>query len=526
MSASFPPMDPVEERVWRARVEAELKGASFEETLCTTLPSGLTVQPLYAASTSSQKRPVGLACDQRHRSPESGTFSHWLKCRRYLLDSSKTVDTQNAIQVDLQGGHNAVWFGLGSGQLTGKDIKSTFTGMISLGLPIIFEPSAHILAGAALAYSSLPESKDKKKGSHLLLSADPLGLLAANGTLPCTLAEAETQLGVLARYGHERSDGTRSVGVSTLVYQEAGAHAAQELGVALATAVHYLRIMEAHGLSLEDAFAQTWFRFSLGGDFFVEVSKLRAARHLWAQLQTVCKIKSAHPMWIHAVTSRRLLAQQAPWVNLLRHTQAVFSGAVGNADCITCHAHNEASPLGTRLARNVQNVLDEECGVGDIWDPAGGSYYVETLTQQLAAQAWKIFQEIEGAGGMAQVLLKGTIQCQVQQSWETRRDRVLDESDILVGVNRFNNAANSMDGAGDTEAFSRPDLGDPVSRLRFEAPSGSNGSLDAKGFELALAGARSGQSLGELAKGFAVNGETRITELRLRAESDAIGEGA
>ena len=250
---------------------------------------------------------------------------------------------------------------------------------------------------------------------------------------------------------HQRSDarrcaagfpGIRAIVVDALPYHEAGGTDAEELGCALAVGLEYLRAMRAAGLPAEAAFGQLEFRYAATADQFATIAKLRAARRVWARVAQQCGVTSdAGGQWQHAVSSWSMLTRRDPWNNILRATLACFSAGVGGADAITVAPFDAAigqpDRLARRVARNVHALLVEESHAARVIDPAGGSWYVDDLTDQLAVKAWAWFQEIERSGGLRAALATGLIAARLAASREQRRDALATRREAVTGVSEF-----------------------------------------------------------------------------------------
>jgi methylmalonyl-CoA mutase len=190
------------------------------------------------------------------------------------------------------------------------------------------------------------------------------------------------------------------------------------------------------------------FQFAIGRHLFMEIAKLRAARLLGARMATACGVEEPSASRIHATTSVRTLTRRDPWNNILRVTTQVFAAIAGGADAITSSSFDAAlgrpGADGRRLARNTQTILAEEAHLGRVLDPAGGSFYIEWLTAELARSAWTLFQEIESQGGMSQCLGSGLVAEQVEKSWRQRNERLAAGIDPITGVTDFAPAAEEL----------------------------------------------------------------------------------
>jgi methylmalonyl-CoA mutase len=236
----------------------------------------------------------------------------------------------------------------------------------------------------------------------------------------------------------------RALTVDATPYHDAGGSDAQELGVALATGLAYLRALTDAGLSIEAALDQIEFRYAASADQFLTIAKFRAARRAWARVAQACGAVGDRQRQ-HAVTSTAMMTARDPWVNMLRTTLACFGAGIGGADAVTVTPFDAMlgvpDSFGRRIARNTQSLLLEEAHLGRVVDPAGGSGYVEALTNELANTAWSWFQEIERAGGIGAALSGGLIAERLEATWAQRQHNIAHRRDAIIGVSEFPNLA-------------------------------------------------------------------------------------
>jgi methylmalonyl-CoA mutase len=248
---------------------------------------------------------------------------------------------------------------------------------------------------------------------------------------------------------------------------ESGAHAVQELGYALSEAVERLASM-TESMSVEEAARQIEFVYAAGSNYFFEIAKLRAARMLWGQ--AVAAFGPANPQAgaarIHVRTSRLNKTVYDRYTNVLRATTEAMSAMIGGADTL----YVEPFGFAERLAGNVQRVLSEESHLGTVADPAGGSYYIESLTDALAGEAWKLFQAVEREGGYSQALKSGSIDKAIVATREARRKAVSSRRRTLVGVNNYPNVNEKTPEvaapAADASAYPALRLAEPFEAIR------------------------------------------------------------
>jgi methylmalonyl-CoA mutase len=447
--------EPADYAAWRKLVERDLAGAAFEKKLVKRI-SGIDVEPLYTEESGAGAHAglPGFSPFTRGSFPLGAAEMGW-DVRQSIAHASPTRAAL-AVQGALAGEANSLELVLdgalvrGGDTLAGDGIAITTLAELERVLHEVQIGKLQIALSAGVAtiptVAALAILAEKQTGKASALSgcfgADPVGRLAADGSLPSSLEAALSQASELALWAVGNAPNARALLVNTSAYHEAGADAATEVAVALATGLAYLRSLTAAGLSVDDAAQQLAFEFSVGRDFFVEIAKLRAARTAWAQVVQKCGGgASAQTMVVYARTSRRTKTQRDPWVNLLRGTAESFAAAVGGADAITTAGFDEvlgeSDEFGERLARNTQHLLRHESNVHRVVDPAGGSYYVESITEGLAKLAWDKLQGFEKAGGIVQVLTSGSLQAELKKALEGERKAVETRRLAITGVNEF-----------------------------------------------------------------------------------------
>lgn len=477
---------------WKAKATADLKGAPFEKKLITHTYDGLEIQPLYVAeSWPSADDPSGFpgySPYTRGVKPLGRSLDGWdvrqeilkptpAEANAIILEELKHGATSVELKLDaaacsgldaddpraagLCGREGVMIYNGGDLQQVLKDVHLNIAP-VSLDAGPAFLPAAALLA-AQWAEQNFDESE--VSGSF---NADPLGALMLHGTLPFPLHAAMAQMADLAAWTAAKYPKVKAVRISSAVYHHAGATSVQDLAYAMGTAVEYLRAMTAAGMEINAAVRQIAFHEAVGCRFFQSIAKLRALRKLWTKIVVSCgaEREAITAMQITMETSRRVITRRDPWVNLLRNTAACFAGAVGGADAITTLpmdiAVGPSDEFSRHLARNTQLILQEESTLARVVDPAGGSWFLETLTDQLAEKAWSLFQQIEAQGGMIKAALSGTIREQIQ-AVEQQREK--DLATRKVGVTGVSEHADVFE-----EELSRPSPDEEA--LRREATAG------------------------------------------------------
>ncbi|MFJ6656830.1 methylmalonyl-CoA mutase family protein [Streptomyces sp. NPDC091377] len=407
----------------------EVSGAGAEDALSTPLEDGLTTRPLYTSrDTAPDPGLPGFAPFVRGGRPEGGTVGGWDVRQRH------TAADNGAVLADLENGVTSLWLTVGKGGIPVSSLGDVLGGVYLDLAPVALEagdevePAARELLRLAEARGVAPEAL---RGT---LGADPLGLEARTGRSSDPAVAAG-----LARRCADGHPGLRALVADALPYHEAGGSAAQELGCSLATGVAYLRELTGAGLGVAEAAGQIEFRYGATADQFLTIAKLRAARRLWARVTEVCGAPAAQRQ--HAVTSPVMLTPRDPWVNMLRATVATLAAGVGGADAVTVlpfdHALGLPDAFARRIARNTSTILVEESHLSRVIDPAGGSWYVERLTDELAHAGWEFFQEIERAGGQAAALRSGLVGERLAATWAVRRTRLAERREPITGVSEF-----------------------------------------------------------------------------------------
>lgn len=432
LAAEFP---PAAHEQWLQLVEGVLKGASFEKKLVHKTYDGLRIEPLYPRAAGAP--PIA------GRTPGAP----WQIMARVDHPDPKEANRQ-ALE-DLENGANGlVLVCPGSVGAQGFGIDTSADGLARI------LDGVYLDAGAPIEFQLTREAKDvpdhvaalvKKRGldpaaCDLRIGYDPIGLMASGSSQPAPWAQiAPLFAGMTRKLADTGFRGPFAVADARVIHN-AGGSEAQELGYALATAVAYLRALEADGIALDNARRMIFFRLSADADQFLTMAKFRALRKLWARVEEACGLAPA-PVFIAAETAWRMMTRRDPYVNMLRTTIAAFAAGLGGANAITVLPFTSALGLpdafARRIARNTQLILLEESNLAKVADPAAGSGGIEALTEQLCHAAWSFFQEIEAAGGAVSALERGMIQFKVAVTRADREKAVATRKDPLTGTSEF-----------------------------------------------------------------------------------------
>lgn len=520
---SFPDVAALFERPtldqWRDAAEESLKGRPLAK-LSRRTHEGLAVDPLF---TDADGRPEpgypGSAPHARGRTPLGAGPNGWSVCQ--VVNHPDPTLAASRISEELGRGGDALWLIFDSSVRRAAEKTAGLRGDgIRIGSDADLDPlfetfdparqAVHLGAGGnapAIAAAFLSAARRCGINLHDLggsIGFDPLGALAADGSLTAGIDGSFAVLAELVTWTRLRAPGLKAGAVSTIPHHMAGATAVQELAFALASAVEVLRRLEGFELNPNTVAKQLLFRFAVGRDLFMEAAKLRAFRRLWSTATGACGIADeGRAAVIHAVASPRGLTTRDPWVNALRTTVGAFAAVVGGADIVTVlpydHAIGRPDELGRRIAANSQTILKEESNLARVVDPGGGAWYLETLTDELVRAAWPLFQQIESSGGMVAALLDGAIAAQLEESRTVRARAIATRRDAITGVSSFPNLMEEPvlrppASAPDESETSTPD---EVLHRAFKAAAAR--TADGELVDAAIAAAAAGAGIGRLA---------------------------
>jgi methylmalonyl-CoA mutase len=344
--------------------------------------------------------------------------------------------TRIAIQDDLANGVSSVWLVAGEAGVAIDDLATVLYGVDLARVPIVLDAGPRTIDAIDELSRLLRPAGVAPHDVRGSFGADPLGRQARTGVRADT-----TVLGELAARNREWP-GMCVATVDATIYHDAGASDADELGIATAVGVAYLRALTNAGLPVEQALQALEFRFAVTDDQFASIGKLRAARRLWGRVAQLCGASAdARGQRQHAVSSAAMTTQRDPWVNLLCATIACFAAAAGGADAITTlpfdHAIGRPDAFARRIARNTQAILHDEASLARVIDPAGGSWYLESRTAALADRAWATFTTLESDGGALVALDNGSVAEFVSATRRAREGEIAHRRFPITGVSQF-----------------------------------------------------------------------------------------
>lgn len=418
------------------RIGADAPLGAGEQELVRRTADGIAVRPLYTAddplpgpigvpgaapfvrgSTRHGSVPDGWDVRQRHAHPDPGA-------------------ARSAVLADLENGVSSIWLVVGGGGTAVADLPAALEGVHLDLAPVVLDAGAEA-AAAADAFLALAAERGVVADALLgTLGLDPIGVRVRTGRGPDVDSVVEP-----ARRVAEHHPLMRAVVVDATAVAGAGASDAQELGWSLSAGVAYLRALVGAGVDVTMAAGLLEFRYAATAEQFPTIAKLRAARRLWSRVLEASGARPQRGQLQHAVTAPTAFSRRDPYVNLLRGAVAGFAAGVGGADAVTVAPFDAAIGADTafsrRIARNTQALLVEESHLARVLDPAGGSWFVESLTGSLAEAGWAFFQELEAAGGAVAALDSGLVAERVGAVRERRAADVATRRTPITGVSEF-----------------------------------------------------------------------------------------
>ncbi len=427
---------------------------------------GFPIRPLY---TALDARPEAALPGQwpfiRGADPHRDVLAGWKVAEEFPAPGfSGAAAAGNATLLGaLVEGVSALVLRVGDGGAAPAELDRWFEGVYLELAPVILDAGDSFAAAADAMRSLVAGADDDRRAAMSVdLGADPLTAHLSGRAAPALEEVVAVAAGIAGR------PGLRAITVDGPAFHNRGAGAAWELAGTVAAATDYLRLLTGAGIGVAEALGQISFRLVADDDQFMTIAKFRAVRRLWARVAQTLGHPEQGGVRLHAVTSRVMMTQRDPWVNMLRTTIAAFGAGVGGADTVQVLPFDDAIPGGfpdtspdfaRRIARNTQLLLLEESHIGRIGDPAGGSWYVEDLTDTLAEQAWSHFQEIESGGGFDRN--RDRLTDRIDATAARRYDDIAHRRTAVTGVSEFANLAEAplpesvLPGSGSSPAVRR-----------------------------------------------------------------------
>ena len=426
---------------WKDKIVTDLKGADFDRKLVWRTNEGFNVQPFYRREDLQGLSTPNVMPAEYPYVRSTRLDNEWL-IRQDI--NVQDLEEANAKALDiLNKGVTSLGFKLRRDQINKESLAILLKGIMPEAIELNFTCCISVasqLAGVLASY--LTESGADVKQCKGSINFDPFKKQLVKGISNPQWVTTCSQLLEAIR----PLPGFRVLTVNALNINNAGAYIYQELGYALSWGAELLDKLSEAGFSIEELTSRIKFVFGVGSNYFMELAKFRAARWLWAEIVGAYGDQykgEAAKIHMHAVTSTWNKTIYDAHVNLLRTQTEAMSATLGGVDSLTVQpfdvTYQESDNFSERIARNQQLLLKEESHFDKVIDPAAGSYYIEHLTNALAEQAWKLFLEVEEAGGFASAVEVGSVQQAVNASNAKRHAAVAARKEIFLGTNQFPN---------------------------------------------------------------------------------------
>ncbi|MBT2754805.1 methylmalonyl-CoA mutase [Mesobacillus foraminis] len=454
----------VSQEAWMHKTKESLNGKSFESLYKNTYED-ILLKPLYGMEdVDGERLPQypGLP-DFRRGMDTPGTFKDgW-----HVANKISYIDAENLrdkIRAALSMGQTAIAFEIKPSLFSSPDkLKDFLAECQSLG-PFSINTGSYCEAFLAFMILARTESGENSEIDGFIAS-DPIAEAARNGALPLEEKEFFNRWEHTIAFADQQLSGVKTILVNTAPYHNGGANAVQELAIAISSGIFYLQQLIGRGWEVDHALEKLVFHYSIGANFFMETAKLRAARILWDKAMEAYGVAAGkRKMLISAETSMFTKTVLDPNVNLLRAGNEAFAAVLGGARFLDVRSFNETfgkhNAFSERIARNTQLILKAEAQLERVSDPAGGSWYIEALTHQLAQQAWDLFLEMEDIGGILEALKKEWLQTKLHEVLTKRKHDILFRKQSIIGTNVY---ANLSENIGKKEASAEDALSAPGS---------------------------------------------------------------
>ncbi|MDZ7934346.1 MAG: methylmalonyl-CoA mutase subunit beta [Emticicia sp.] len=417
---------------WISQVNKDLKGKNFDDTLVWHSLENFDIQPYYAKEDLNSLPIEAIQAAQKNK--KTGSWQN-----RLFVKYTNEKETNTLVISCLQCGADAVNIDFSNIDLNQVDLVKLLNNIKLSDSPIFFTTlqGTELLVNLSKFIHYLP-----KGGVQADVIANSLTTESSEDN-KVTWENTKQIITQTAQYPN-----FQALSVSSHVFHNAGANAVQELAFTLASAVEYLDKLTDLNLSPEQIIAKLEFSVSIGTNYFIEIAKLRALRYLWSKVLESYNCSSLiNDCQIHCQTSSFYDSTLSPYTNMLRATTEAMSAVMGGCDALTVLAYDSVigeqnSELGERIARNISILMREEAHLDKTADPSAGSYYIESLTFQLASKAWELFQKVESLGGITAAFEQGFIAAEINQSFEAKVNS-LHTGKVMVGVNKFRIEAES-----------------------------------------------------------------------------------
>ena len=442
----FNEFQPVSSEEWKNKIIEDLKGADYDKKMIWRTAEGFDVNPFYRKedlqSRCENEQPGKYPFTRGNR-----TDNNWFV--RQDINITDATEANAKAKKLIAEGVESVSFKVKGKLVTPEYIPTLLNGIDAEKVELNY----NVCPGKVVEFTTLLVEYYRQRGFDLenvrgSVNYDPIEKELFAGKVFEEYAEVMKAL-VEATSAMPKF---RCIAVNSGKLNNAGAYIAQELGYALAWGNEYLATTTEAGMPVDTVAKNMKFNMGISSNFFMEIAKFRAARMLWAKIveQYAPECKCACKMIIHAETSQFNLTLFDSYVNMLRTQTEAMSAAIAGVESITVTPYDtvyeEPTDFAMRIAKNQQLILKHESHLDKVADPAGGSYYIESLTASIAQEAWKQFLAIEEMGGFHKAVKEGKVQADIEKTAESRRTALAKRKEILLGTNQYPNFSEKSEG--------------------------------------------------------------------------------
>ena len=443
----FSDFTPVSKQEWLDKIQVDLKGADFNKRLVWRTNEGFNVQPFYQRDDVKDLATMNALPGEFPYVRGNKTADNVWYVRQNIDCTCPKEANEKALDI-LNKGIDSLGFNIPGDKVSADYIETLLNGIcadcIELNFNTCQKHTAQLAKILADYFDKKGYAKDAIVGS---INFDPIEKMLTKGkdtsALISQLKEAVEALKAYPKF--------RTIGVNSLTLTDSGAYSYQELGYALSWGNEYMQQLTDAGIPAEEAAQNIKFNMGVNGVYFMEIAKFRAARLLWSQIVSqYTSDKESAKMHICATTTTFNQTMFDSYVNMLRSQTETMSAALAGVESIVVTPFDETfetpNEFAERIARNQQLLLKEECHFDKIVDVAGGSYFVEHLTDALAEQAWKLFLSVEEDGGFLSEAKAGKIQNTISDTNKTRHANAGKRKEFILGTNQFPNFTETSEG--------------------------------------------------------------------------------
>ncbi|MFA8434103.1 MAG: methylmalonyl-CoA mutase family protein [Marinifilaceae bacterium] len=439
----FSEFAPNSTQEWIDKITKDLKGADFDRKLVWRTNEGFNVQPFYRLENMEDKKFMDTyPGDFPYVRGNKKDNNNWFVRQDIIVKDVKAAN-EKALDI-LNKGIESLGFVLDYKELSKEELETLLKDIYLDCIEINFvksHNSVELVKNLKLIAADKGVALDKIQGG---ISIDPLANFSLSGTFCHGEESAFDYLKEVVEAAKDLAN-FKVVAVGGKIFNNSGSSIVEELGFSLAAGAEYMAQLTERGLSVEEVAPKVRFHFATGAKYFMEIAKLRAGRMLWAQMMKAFGAKQDETckMYVHAETSNWNKTVYDPYVNMLRSQTETMSAVLGGLDSFTVNPFNEVyedtTEFSERIARNQQLLLKEESHFGQIADPSAGSYYIESLTESIAEEAWKLFLEVQEKGGYLAAFKAGFVQETIKATAQKRDMAVATRKENFLGTNQFPN---------------------------------------------------------------------------------------